>query len=144
MKIAKFIALTLALTLCLGLFAGCSKAGDTYTKDNTEFVIGVSGPLTGGAAMYGIAVKNSAQMAVDEINANGGLNGVKFKLIATDDMHDATKVSTNYSSMLESGMQVSLGTVTTAPGLERPSLHGRCRCMCHRSCRKQQPDCSHL
>ena len=122
MKIAKFIALTLALTLCLGLFAGCSKAGDTYTKDNTEFVIGVSGPLTGGAAMYGIAVKNSAQMAVDEINANGGLNGVKFKLIATDDMHDATKVSTNYSSMLESGMQVSLGTVTTAPGLEFKNL----------------------
>ena len=122
MKIAKFIALTLALTLFLGLFAGCSKAGDTYTKDNTEFVIGVSGPLTGGAAMYGIAVKNSAQMAVDEINANGGLNGVKFKLIATDDMHDATKVSTNYSSMLESGMQVSLGTVTTGPGLEFKNL----------------------
>ena len=122
MKFAKIIALTLALTLCLGLFAGCSKADNQYTKDNTEFVIGVSGPLTGGAAMYGIAVKNSAQMAVDEINAAGGLNGVKFKLVATDDMHDATKVSTNYSSMLEGGMQVSLGTVTTAPGLEFKNL----------------------
>ena len=122
MKFAKIIALTLALTLCLGLFAGCSKADIQYTKDNTEFVIGVSGPLTGGAAMYGIAVKNSAQMAVDEINAAGGLNGVKFKLVATDDMHDATKVSTNYSSMLEGGMQVSLGTVTTAPGLEFKNL----------------------
>jgi branched-chain amino acid transport system substrate-binding protein len=122
MKFAKIIALTLALTLCLGLFAGCSKAGDEYTKDNTEFVIGVSGPLTGGAAIYGIAVKNSAQMAVDEINAAGGLNGIKFKLVATDDMHDATKVSTNYSSMLEGGMQVSLGTVTTAPGMEFKNL----------------------
>lgn len=122
MKFAKIIALTLALTLCLGLFAGCSKAGDEYTKDNSEFVIGVSGPLTGGAAIYGIAVKNSAQMAVDEINAAGGLNGIKFKLVATDDMHDATKVSTNYSSMLEGGMQVSLGTVTTAPGMEFKNL----------------------
>jgi branched-chain amino acid transport system substrate-binding protein len=37
-------------------------------------------------------------------------------------MHDATKVSTNYSSMLEGGMQVSLGTVTTAPGLEFKNL----------------------
>ena len=122
MKFAKIIALTLALTLCLGLFAGCTKAGNSYTKDNTEFVIGLSGPLTGAAAIYGVAVKNSAQMAVDEINAAGGLNGIKFKLVATDDMHDATKVSTNYSSMLEGGMQVSLGTVTTTPGLEFKNL----------------------
>jgi len=50
------------------------------------------------------------------------LNGIKFKFIATDDTHDATKVSTNYSSMLEQGMQVSLGTVTTTPGLEYTNL----------------------
>ena len=122
MKLTKTIALILSLVLCMGLFAGCNTNSKSYTSDNTEFVIGLSGPLTGGAAMYGIAVKNSAQMAVDEINAAGGLNGIKFKLIATDDMHDATKVSTNYSSMLESGMQVSLGTVTTAPGLEFKNL----------------------
>ena len=122
MKFAKIIALVLSLTLCLGLFAGCSDAGAKYTENNAEFVIGVSGPLTGGAAMYGIAVKNAAEMAVDEINAAGGLNGIKFKLVATDDMHDATKVSTNYSSMFEGGMQVSLGTVTTAPSLEFKNL----------------------
>ena len=122
MKFVKIIALVLSLTLCLGLFAGCSDAGAKYTENNAEFVIGVSGPLTGGAAMYGIAVKNAAEMAVDEINAAGGLNGIKFKLVATDDMHDATKVSTNYSSMFEGGMQVSLGTVTTAPGLEFKNL----------------------
>lgn len=123
MKFMKTIAFVMALTLCLGMFAGCSNvAGSDYTANNTEYVIGVSGPLTGGAAMYGIAVKNAAQMAVDEINAAGGLNGVKFKLVATDDMHDATKVSTNYSSMLEGGMQVSLGTVTTAPGMEFKNL----------------------
>ena len=124
MKFTKIIALTLSAVLLLGLFAGCAGAGSDngYTADNTEYVIGLSGPLTGGAAMYGIAVKNSAQMAVDEINAAGGLNGIKFKLVATDDMHDATKVSTNYSSLLEGGMQVSLGTVTTAPGLEFKNL----------------------
>ena len=121
MKLIKIVALVLSLVMCLGLFAGCSGA-KSYTANNTEFVIGVSGPLTGGAAMYGTAVANSAQIAVDEINAAGGLNGIKFKLIATDDMHDATKVSTNYSSMLESGMQVSLGTVTTAPCLELKNL----------------------
>lgn len=121
MKLVKITALILSLVMCIGLFAGCSSSNG-YTANNTEYVIGVSGPLTGGAAMYGQAVVNSAQIAVDEINAAGGLNGVKFKLVATDDMHDATKVSTNYSSMLEGGMQLSLGTVTTAPGLEFKNL----------------------
>ncbi|MEE1187322.1 MAG: ABC transporter substrate-binding protein [Acutalibacteraceae bacterium] len=122
----KIAALVLALVMVL-CFVGCSKSegskGDKgYTADNTEFVIGVSGPLTGAAAVYGTAVQNSAQIAVDEINAAGGLNGVNFKLVATDDTHDATKVAANYSSMLEGGMQVSLGTVTTAPGLEFSKL----------------------
>ena len=121
MKFVKIISLFLALTLCLGAFAGCG-AGANYTANNTEFVIGVSGPLTGDAAMYGTAVVNSAQMAIDEINAAGGLNGVKFKLVATDDMNDATKISTNYSSLFEGGMQLSLGTVTSTPGLEFKNL----------------------
>ena len=120
MKMTKVLSLVLAALLMLGMLAGCASVN--YAETNTQYVIGVSGPLTGGAAMYGIAVANSAQMAVDEINAAGGLNGITFKLIATDDMHDATKVSTNYSSMLESGMQVSLGTVTTAPGMEFKNL----------------------
>lgn len=121
MKFIKITALILSLVICLGLFAGCNSS-DSYTANNTEFVIGVSGPLTGGAAMYGQAVVNSAQIAVDEINAAGGLNGIKFKLVSTDDMNDATKVSTNYSSMFEGGMQISLGTVTTQPGLEFKNL----------------------
>ena len=124
MKLIKSLAIVLSLALCLGMlvvFSSCNSEVN-YAENNTEFVIGLSGPLTGGAAMYGIAVKNSAQMAIDEINAAGGLNGIMFKLVATDDMHDPTKVSTNYSSMLEGGMQVSLGTVTTGPGLEFKNL----------------------
>ena len=116
----KFIALMLAVIMIAAMFAGCGKKG--YTADNTEFVIGASGPLTGGAAVYGVAVQNSAQLAVDEINAAGGLNGVPFKLVMLDDKHDAANISTNYSSLLEGGMQVSLGTVTTAPGLEFKNL----------------------
>ena len=107
------VVLTLTMTAC-----GAAK----YTANNTEYVIGVSGPLTGPAAVYGVAVKNSAQMAIDEINAAGGLNGVNFKFIALDDQHDATKVAANYASLLEGGMQASLGTVTTAPGLEFSNL----------------------
>lgn len=115
----KSFAAVMALAMVFGL-AACG--GNNYTANNTEYVIGFSGPLTGPAAVYGVAVQNSAQMAVDEINAAGGLNGVMFKLLATDDTHDATKVAANYASMLEGGMQMSLGTVTTAPGLEFTNL----------------------
>ena len=113
--LAIMVVAVLALTM-----TACGAA--KYTANNTEYVIGVSGPLTGPAAVYGTAVKNSAQLAVDEINAAGGLNGIMFKFVALDDQHDATKVSANYASLLEGGMQVSLGTVTTAPGLEFSKL----------------------
>ncbi len=120
MKITKILAVIMAAALMLGCLAGCG--AKNYAAENTEFTIGVSGPLTGAAAVYGVAVKNSAQMAVDEINAAGGIDGVKIKLVVTDDVHDATKVAANYASMLEGGMQLSLGTVTTAPGLEYTKL----------------------
>ncbi len=118
------VGAAVAMAACSLAFTGCGKneSGSGYTAKNTEYVIGVSGPLTGGAAVYGVAVKNSAEMAVEEINAAGGLDGVKFKFVAVDDMHDATKVSTNYAKLLEGGMQVSLGTVTTAPCLEWKQL----------------------
>lgn len=121
----KLLALLMASLMVIAMFAGCApsdEAGSGYTAKNTEYVIGVSGPLTGDAAIYGQAVANAAQLAVDELNASGGLNGVKFKLVAVDDMNDATKISTNYSSLLEGGMQLSLGTVTTKPGLEFKNL----------------------
>lgn len=116
----KVFAFIMAAMMVMAMFTGC--AATKYTADNTEFVIGVSGPLTGSAAIYGTAVKNAAQMAVDEINAAGGLNGVMFKLVAMDDKHDPTLVSSNYSALLEGGMQLSLGTVTTDPGLEFKNL----------------------
>ena len=117
----KVFALVLAVLMVAALFTGCG-GKKNYAENNTEYVIGFSGPLTGDAAIYGVAVKNAAQMAVDEINAAGGLNGVRFKLVAMDDKHDASLVAGNYASLLEGGMQLSLGTVTTGPGLEFTNL----------------------
>ena len=119
----KIVATALVVVMAAtAMFALGSCAPTNYAKDNTEFVIGVSAPLTGGASVYGIAVKNSAQMAVDEINAAGGIDGMKFKLVAYDDQHDATLVNTGYSSLYEGGMQVSLGCVTSGPCLEFTAL----------------------
>ena len=109
----KFFALFLVVVLgfCSFFLTGCKKKSE-------EIVIGMSGPLTGGAAVYGVAVMNSAKLAVDEINEAGGVNGYKLRLEALDDKHDASLVSTNYASLLEKGMQVALGCVTTKPCLE--------------------------
>jgi len=120
MKTMKIVSLILALAMVVGMcsmFTGCGKK-----EESTTFKIGMSGPLTGGASVYGIAVKNAAEMAIEEINAAGGLNGYKFELIATDDQHDPTKVPTNYDTMLDKGVHVTLGTVTTNPGMEFKSL----------------------
>lgn len=115
----KLVSAALVTTLAVGsifTLSGCGKKN--YAKNNETIKIGVSGPLTGGAAKYGVAVKNSAQLAIEEINAAGGLDGMKFELLAFDDEHKKENVTTTYSAMYEDGMQISLGTVTTAPGLE--------------------------
>ena len=117
----KFLAILMAAMMVAAMFAGCGGKTD-YTANNTEYVIGLSGPLTGGAAIYGTAVQNAAQLAVEEINAAGGLNGTKFKLVMLDDQHKPDKVAGNYSALLEGGMQLSLGTVTTDPGEEFKNL----------------------
>ena len=112
----KVMSFALAAALTVGSVFALASCGK---KNNNETIkIGVSAPLTGVAAQYGIAVKNSAQMAVDEINNAGGLDGIKFELMVLDDEHKKENVTTTYSSMYEDGMQISLGTVTTAPGLE--------------------------
>ena len=118
----KIIALALAFVLCLGVLVSCGGGDKNYAENNTKIKIGISGPLTGGAAPYGIAVKNAAQLAVDEINAAGGLDGIMFEFVMLDDKHNPALVSANYAELYESGMQISLGTVTTGPGLEFKEL----------------------
>lgn len=113
----KLAAVGLAAALAATCFAGCGGSGGSGTLK-----IGASGPLTGGASVYGLAVQNAAQMAVDEINEAGGLNGMKFEFSMLDDKNDASTIATNYASLFEDGMQVSLGTVTSKPGLEFKNL----------------------
>ena len=112
------------MLLCAAMLVPCFvSCGETnYAANNKTIKIGVSGPLTGPAAVYGIAVRNAAQLAVNEINAAGGLDGIKFELVATDDKHDKDNIPANYANMYEGGMQISLGTVTTKPGLEFKEL----------------------
>ena len=80
----KILAILVALTLVVTCFAACG--GNDKPKENANTIkIGVSGPLTGGAAQYGNAVVNAAKLAVEEINAAGGVNGTKLELVTADD-----------------------------------------------------------
>lgn len=108
----KVLAVVMALALVVTCFAACG--GNKNDNTSNEIVIGVSGPLTGGAAQYGIAVVNAAQLAVDEINAAGGINGTMLKLVSADDEADsADKAVSAYNSLKDQGMQIFLGTVTS-------------------------------
>ena len=118
----KLLAMALAAVMVLGL---CACGGETTDESSTEgtettssaqgaaFKIGGTGPLTGTAAIYGIAAKNGAQIAVDEINALGG--DIQFELRYEDDVHDAEKAVHAYNTLKDWGMQLSLGSVTSKP-----------------------------
>ena len=95
-----------ALVLAM-VFALCAPA---YADGAIK--IGGTGPLTGGAAIYGMAVKNAAEIAVEEINAKGG---IQFELRFEDDTHDAEKAVNAYNTLKDWGMQISTGSVTSKP-----------------------------
>ncbi len=84
-----------------------------YSGDNKEYFIGATGPLTGDAASYGISVMHGAMVAIEEINANGGLNGKMFKFDIRDDQAAADKATAAYNQLYEAGMQVAIGSVTS-------------------------------
>ena len=102
-KMVKVVSLACASAMLLST---------TAFADGEAFKVGGIGPITGGAAVYGQAVKNAAELAVNEINAQGG---VQFEFKFEDDEHDAEKSVNAYYNLKDWGMQMLLGTVTSAP-----------------------------
>jgi len=127
----KYLAFAMALAMVAASFAGCGSsssapastaaattaaAGDAAEAPaGTGTVkIGMSGPLTGGASAYGLAVKAGMEVAVEEINAKGGLQ-IEFN--AQDDEADGEKAVSAYNALKDWGMQVMAGQVTTGSAL---------------------------
>ena len=134
MKMKRALSLALAGALSLSLLSACG--GDTETTppesttpaetasaegSSTAFKLGGTGPLTGDASIYGLAAQRGAQIAVDEINAEGG--AIQFDLRYEDDVHDAEKAVNAYNTLKEWGMQISLGSVTSTPGVATSVLN---------------------
>ena len=107
-KLTKAVSVAAAVAMTATCFSTTAFADDT-------FKIGGIGPITGGAAVYGQAVMNASQMAADEINAAGGINGYQIEFNFLDDEHDAEKSVNAYNTLKDWGMQMLLGTVTSTP-----------------------------
>ncbi|MDD3413422.1 MAG: ABC transporter substrate-binding protein [Lachnospiraceae bacterium] len=130
----KLLAMTMVLAMTATTLVGCGSSTNTDSGTGTKeasteaateaasetaagatFKIGGIGPVTGAAAVYGQAVKNGAQLAVDEINAAGGINGTNIEFNFQDDEHDAEKSVNAYNTLKDWGMQMLMGTVTSTP-----------------------------
>lgn len=118
MKMKKLLSLVLTAAMAATMLVGCSSSTDgssdvVKTDGANVFKIGAIGPTTGSAAVYGTAVMNGAQIAVDEINAAGGINGMQIELNCQDDECDAEKSVNAYNTLTDWGMQALVGTTTS-------------------------------
>ena len=140
-KQSKFIILLLVLVLTVGLLSGCfgktedddtdtpsgvetenGKSGDEVGEVGEEIKIGTVGPLTGDVASYGVSTKNGVEVAVDEFNQDGGLNGRPIRLISEDTRGDQTETANAASKLVEQdkvtaivGGVISAETFTAGP-----------------------------
>lgn len=111
-KFAKVFAAVAVAVLMLMSVCSCGSA-EKWPVDKesglTELLIGGIGPTTGDNANYGNSVKNGAKLAVDEINAAGGVNGFKFVLNFQDSQGDPESAVSAYGKLMDLGMKVSIG-----------------------------------
>ncbi len=112
-KFKKAVSLALASAMVVSLAACGSNGGSEGSADGETWKIGTMGPITGGGAIYGLAVKNGAQIAVDEINAAGGINGYQVEYKYEDDELDNEKSVNAFNTLCDWGMQIVMGAVTS-------------------------------
>ena len=136
-KMKKVMSLLLVMAMMTALVSGCANsgnsdaAGDTAAEstdaaaqaddataestaaDGPTFKIGGIGPITGSAAVYGMAVQNGTDLAIKEINAAGGINGYKIEYNFQDDECDNEKSVNAYNTLKDWGMNILLGSVTS-------------------------------
>ena len=134
----KLLAMLMAVAMCFTLLTACGNSNDTPAEtggapaetgdntgetpaDGTAFKLGGTGPLTGGASIYGLAAQRGAQIAVDEIREAGG--DIQFDLRYEDDVHVAETAVNAYNTLKGWGMQISLGSVTSTPGIATSALN---------------------
>jgi branched-chain amino acid transport system substrate-binding protein len=106
----KFLAVVMALAMVFS-FAACGNGGNKGGHADNELYVGGIGALTGDYANYGLSVKYGAEVAVEEINAAGGINGMKIVFDMQDSQADPESAKSAYGKLMDWGMDISIGTV---------------------------------
>lgn len=119
---AGLTAAAAALTACGGSDSSSTAAAPASSAAAGEaaasgdaITIGVMGPLSGDASVYGNAVVNGAMLYLNKVNAEGGINGKQLKVIKLDEKGDASEAVNCFNRMLDEGIVGLIGDVTTTP-----------------------------
>lgn len=108
-RMKKMLAVTAAVAMTATMLPV-----SVFADGDETFKIGVIGPMTGDYAQYGLGVYHAVEVAAEEINANGGFNGYNIEILdAGDDQGDPEKAVNAYNDLLDKGMQMLCGTVTS-------------------------------
>ncbi len=90
----------------------------SIARADDEIVVGEYGSMTGSEATFGISTDNGVKMAVKEINAAGGVNGKKIKLIAYDDQGKQQETITAVTRLIQQDHVVAvIGEVASSRSL---------------------------
>ena len=137
MKKSRILSLALAAAMCFSLLAGCGGGGSgspspsasapspsasapaegTPSASGDTIKVGLLANTTGDAAQYGLAVRNGAMLYIDQLNANGGINGKQIEVIEYDDKGDQTEAATAFNRLVDDGVTAVIGSVLTAPSI---------------------------
>ena len=109
----KVFCLFMAIAMTVSMLVGCgsSSGSGEGSNDGATVKLGLIGPMTGDYANYGTSTRDGAQVAVDEINEAGGVNGCKFVLQTEDSQGDPDSAVSAFGKLMDDGMNVSLGCV---------------------------------
>ncbi len=121
MKMRKIISMATALCMTFAL-ASCGSKGGTEEKAGTaktdlsdeKIVIGSIAPMTGSAASFGVACDNGVRLAVEEINANGGILGAQVEVITKDDQGTPAEAVSGFNALLGEGVTAIVGAVISS------------------------------
>jgi len=118
----KFLCIALVLVLVVGCFAACgSKTNGEPSKESAApsseaatgdtIKIGIIGCQTGDYAQYGVSVKNGATLYIDQLNANGGINGKQVEIVNYDNKGDSQEAINAFNRAVEEGITGLIGDV---------------------------------
>jgi branched-chain amino acid transport system substrate-binding protein len=99
------------------VLAAAMLAGTAPAQAQEPIKIGFSGALTGPAAFVGVEIKRDAEIAIDEINAKGGIDGRKLVLVSRDDEHNPVKTVAQYRELVEREKVVALIGATNSASM---------------------------